>query len=635
MVHLILFLGCVGSETINFDGSRGTCDPLDESLCAFPFPSSFFLKEENNTATGWQIDFRQDSLPESANEVPANPRFWNERDGFSPLSPIMFHFPDVSLEGVVEHTNLDAYLAEDVKTVIVDVETGQRVPHFVELDMMHEQDDRRAIILRPVEPMQWGHRYVVGIRDLTDTSGAQIQPSSAFKALRDDSYTKNYDIEERRSLYEEIVFPALETSGFERSEIQLAWDFVVASREATTGKAIWMRDDMLNRIPEEGPLYSIDDVQIFTTEENPDVAKKIYGTMTVPYYTEEPLSGSLLSRDENNWPIYMGETDIPFTVIVPRSLWEEGRSGPILQYGHGLLGSQQEVHDGYLGTIANRYGYVLLALDWSGMSRKDLDDIMLMIVDEIERFAIVPERTQQGFIEFIAAERMLNGRMSQDDELITINSDGDNISVVDTTQSYFYGNSQGGILGTSYVALSPYIDRAVLGVCGAPFSLLLPRSTDFDTYFLLLKTMYPDYMEISLWLGLMQTLWDSSDPSGYMGAYNDPFSGNNTKHALLQVGIGDAQVSTLGAQFMARGIGAGLVADPTRSVWGLTELEEGHVGSGLVEWDYGHDEPIVGIPADGNAHGRVRQEFLGQEQLDHFLRTGQLSDTCNGPCQSE
>ena len=147
--------------------------------------------------------------------------------------------------------------------------------------------------------------------------------------------------------------------------------------------------------------------------------------------------------------------------------------------------------------------------------------------------------------------------------------------------------------------------------------------------------MYPDYMDISLWLGLMQTLWDSAEPSGYLDSINlDPLPGNTPKEVLVQVAIGDSQVSTLGAHMLMRGVGGGLIADPTRDIWGLDELADGAAGSGLVEWDYGLEEPFVSIPPnkDTDPHGRTRKEFESQEQLHHFLSTGELVNFCDGPC---
>ena len=637
MLWFVLISCTAQSQYIDFDGHKSDCDPLDEGLCAFPFPSSFYMKENAETQTGWQMDFSAAALPINANGVVPEATYLNERDGFSPLSPILTFIPDVSLDGVIGHDDLDGYLATDALTVILDADTGEKIPHFVELDMSHEQEDRRALILRPVEPMEWGHHYIVGIRGLKDTSGQRITPSNAFKALRDDSYTKNYDIEYRRRTFDNLLFPALEQAGFPRSELQLAWDFVVASKEATIGKAIWMRDDLLRRLPEGGPSYQLVNVEEFTRQENEHVAKRLYGTMTVPYYTTSPEEGVLLSRDEQGNPQYVGETERDFTVVVPHSLFEQNKSGAILQYGHGLMGSQSEVTSDYLEAMADRYGYVLLASDWSGMSRADLNDIIVMLVDEIDHFSIIPERCQQGFIELIAAERLLAGALSRDPELLMTDSNGETQSVVDVDKRFFYGNSQGGILGTSYLALTPFVQRGVLGVSGAPYSLLLPRSIDFTAYFMIFKTMYPDYLEITLWLGLLQTLWDSGGPSGYLDSIRkQPIEGNSPKDVLIQAAIGDAQVTTLGAHIQARGIGAGLLANPVRPIWGIEELNDGAQASGIVEWDYGLTEPFISTPPDAETdpHGRVRQERAAQDQIHSFLQTGALYNTCDGVCQN-
>ena len=53
----------------------------------------------------------------------------------------------------------------------------------------------------------------------------------AFRALRDGEETNQSDVENRRSHFDEQVFPLLETNGVERSSLQLAFDFVTVSRD--------------------------------------------------------------------------------------------------------------------------------------------------------------------------------------------------------------------------------------------------------------------------------------------------------------------------------------------------------------------------------------------------------------------
>jgi len=112
--------------------------------------------------------------------------------------------------------------------------------------------------------------------------------SDAFAALRDGTDSDDYDVERRRDLYEQVIFPTLEEDGLARDELQLAWDFVVGSKEGITGRMVHIRDDALERIG-DGPAYTIDEVVDFSEEQNADTARRIYGTMTAPLYTEEDV----------------------------------------------------------------------------------------------------------------------------------------------------------------------------------------------------------------------------------------------------------------------------------------------------------------------------------------------------------
>ena len=637
---IFLFVSCSTTEEkkseFATEGEFSDCDPLDNGLCALPFPSSFYQTQNIETPTGILLDFRPGSLPINADGVQTEPELWNEKDGFSTLTPIMTYVPNLSAQGLLRHDEIHRYMDDDVRTVIIDVDTQERVPHWAELDMSHDQEDRRVLRLYPAKPMEWGHHYIVGIRNLQDEDGNRIEPNESFLALRNHTPTGEYDIDGRSALYEHSIFPTLENTGFARDELYLAWDFQIASREHTLRQVLHMRSDALPRIDGGGP-YSINEVERFTVEENEHVAKRIYGTMTVPNYTEDIGPDVLLTRDEDGLPYYNGTRDIEFTIIVPHILIEEQRPGSIIQYGHGLMGSQSEVRGGYLGEIANRYGYVLLAVDWTGMSAVDLSSIIFMLIDGGSRFGIIPERCQQGFIEQMAALETLQHNLAADPELLIETDNGESISIVSTEEAYYYGNSQGGILGNAYFALSPHFTRGVFGVSGAPYSVLLPRSVDFDQYFMIFKTMYPDFMDISLWIGLMQTLWDPSEPTAYLDALSiNPLPNTPVKNIILQIAQGDAQVTPLGAHIQARGIGAKLLQPSFRDIWGLDTMESGETGSALVEWNYNLDVPFESIPPEGDdPHSRPRKDQAAQEQMHHFFQTGEIINFCDGTCGEE
>ena len=87
--------------------------------------------------------------------------------------------------------------------------------------------------------------------------------------------------------------------------------------------------------------------------------------------------------------------------------------------------------------------------------------------------------------------------------------------VIDTSRLYYDGNSQGGIMGGALTALAPDFTQAALGVAAMRYSLLLPRSVDFDQFAALLYPNYPDELVRPLILSLIQMLWDRGEPNGY------------------------------------------------------------------------------------------------------------------------
>jgi hypothetical protein len=613
-------------EAVDYD-----CDPLDPNHCAMPFPSTYFMSEDHSSSTGWRISMGETTLPADIDGKQSAPTYWNERDGWSIYSPALALFPGVSLEGVIGHQNLEAYAAPDAKTVIINAETGERLAHFVELDMTHENVDKRVLMLRPVEPMEYGKRYIVGIRGLVRSSGEDVEASEPFQALRDGSPSADPRVEERRERFNSELFPLLEADGFDRGELQLAWDFVTASKDSVTKRGLWMRDDALERIGEEGPSYTVDAV---IDDPEGTMARLIHGTMTVPLYAEEDRSPTFLTRDENGMPYYNGDIEVEFSVAIPRSVFDNPGPSPLVQYGHGLLGDHEEIYKSWASwniETADAGGYILYGSNWTGMEAEDRGQITLMLATNLGGFAMIPERTLQGYTEFSCLARLMKTGFASD-ENVTV----DGTSLFDTEKMHYYGISQGSILGGGYLGLAADIDRAVLGVGGMPFNLILTRSGDFDPeFFTLLRTMYPDEADVTWWLAAIQTLWDQGEGGGYSRVLtSDPLPGTPAKQVLIQAGIGDAQVPTLSAHVSARAFGAAMIDTPTREIWGLATEASGHSGSGFVEFDWGGTEPAENIPpsADGDAHEDVRRSPEAQQQIVTFFETGTIVNYCDGAC---
>jgi len=641
---LLLSAACSGGDNKGTDSGtaedgpveRADCDPTAPTLCGTPFPSTFYMKEDTTSPTGWRIDMGDETLPMDIDGRQPLPTYWNEKDGWAVSTPMIAHLPDVSVDGLPAHDAIADSLGADSPLVVIDVDTGERVAVWAEKDISLEDSDRSVLLIHAAAPFEYGHRYVVGLRNIVDITGAPFEPSPGMAALIEggDSGDATVDgqLELRRGVYEDVVFPALEAEGVDRSDLVLAWDFVVASKEGITGRAVSIRDQALAWIPEGGPEYVIHELE---EDPNESTAWRVKGEITVPLFTVDNMPGTLLTRDADGMPFINGETTARFTAIVPNSVVAAGVPAPIVQYGHGLLGGQDEVHAGYLAEMADRYGWVIFAMDWTGMKATDTGAISLMLVEDLGGFAIIPERTQQGFAEFHVGLQAFKTSLMSDPAFQAPHPDtGELGTLLDPSRTFYYGNSQGGILGGAYGAISADIDRVVLGVGGGPYHLLLTRSKDFDPFFTLFETMYPDPAEVGLWLGLIQTLWDEGEGAGYAGAMTtDPLPGTNAKVVLQQVGIGDNQVTTLGAEFLARGHEAVMLSDPAREAFGIEVVGDSTTGSVLVEYEYGVPEPFTNTPpTDPDPHEWVRRELSGQEQIAHFFETGEILNFCEGPC---
>jgi hypothetical protein len=628
-----LLAGCPADDTA-LTGDWADCDPIAFVKCANPFPSSYYLDEDSTSPTGWRVHLGAETLPYTQQgelSYQPSPAYWNELDGFSPLGGFVVDIPGMSTSNLPGHADIGASLDDSSNLVILDWETGERFPAWAELDYAGlSVEGNRTLYIHPALPLVNSKRYVVGLRNVVDASGATIPTSAGFAALRDGGETTDVNIENRRELYEDI-FSRLDANGWSRGSVTIAWDVVVKSADSVGARVGFMRDDALSRVGNSGPPYEITDVVEYTVEENEHTWKRVYGQMTVPRYTEEDKSGTLLTRGDDGLPFYNGETTVPFTIIVPRTAQTDPRPLKLVQYGHGLLGGQDEVHGGYLAEVADRYGYVLFAVNWTGMDEGDTDTITLMILNDLGQFASIPEREQQGFVEFAASTWMMKGAMASDSAMMV----GD-IPLIDASEVYYYGNSQGAILGGAYVAISKDIERATLGVGGGPYSLLLPRSRDFVPFFGLFQSVYDDQRDLALWMILIQQLWDAGESAGFARQMvTEPLPGVSAKQVLMQDAIGDAQVTTLGAQTMARAYGASMPGTPVAEVWGLSTVESQSGGSALTEYDFGlplvpqDDTP----PEEGlDSHEDTRRAFAGQEQMAHFFATGEILNFCEGAC---
>jgi hypothetical protein len=214
----------------------------------------------------------------------------------------------------------------------------------------------------------------------------------------------------------------------------------------------------------------------------------------------------------------------------------------------------------------------------------------------------------------------------------------DGASAIDPSERYFYGISQGAILGGTYAALSPTIERAALGVGGSCFSLMMFRAGPFAPFMLFIGLGLPDTVDQQKYVMLSQTTFDRIDPLSYAPLFAEPLpNGPSEKLLLSQIGIGDIAVPNLGAHLFARGAGLELLAPAVRPLAGIA-LAEGPLARAIVEHDFGVEESLLATPPinDNGVHGGLRALDAVNEQIDRFFSPdGLIEATCDGPCDPE
>lgn len=497
--------------------------------------------------------------------------------------------------------------------------------HLAEVDPRANDDTRRGLVIRPLTRLEDGARYLVAIRDLRDRDGGAIEAPAGFARLRDGIDSGSDAIEGLRDHYEQDVFAPLEAAGVARGALQLAWDFTVRSSEDGAGDMLRVRDLTVAWLERTTPA-----VEVVGVEDAPDphTFRRIELRMDVPLYMQADAPLALLARDGDGRVSANGMHEVDFTVWIPQSVANRQPGDPparLMQFGHGFFGGRVEV-DSFIVELADELGLVVVATDWVGMSKEDRNPLAESLAGSLSQGLVFTDRVHQAMANFMSVAHVAQHGLLDLPELAIGPA-----PMYDASRLYFYGISQGGILGGSYLGLSPAVDRGVLGVGGCDFSFMMFRARPFLAFLAVISFGTPDYLDQQKFALLSQTTFDRIDPLTYAPRVDVP--------VLLQIGLGDDQVPNLASHLHARALGAELIAPAARPIAGLEE-SAGPSERALVEFDFGID-PLPGelaVPptTENEAHEGVRRLAAAKEQLDRFFRPGgMIEHTCDGVCDPE
>ncbi len=643
------------------------CQPFGASPCLLPFPSNLFTRPDHSTPTGLRVRLPAKAMPLGASGQRISAGEYDRNDGFSPGSALIVHVPGLdnakafARTGAVGVLNLGRAFAAHQPIVVIDETTGRRQLIYTQLDANASTPQATNLMILPGKEFTDGHTYVVALRNLRNSSGHRLRAPSWFAKLRDNRRLPARERSQR--LRYTRIFAALKRAGIARGQLYEAWDFTIASQKNLTSRLLSIRNDAFGQLGDHdladgkaqgrAPAFAVTSTSNLNSQ-----LRDVQGTFQVPCYlvTCGPTATTGFHYGSNKADALPTQTPgnvatAPFECIIPASA-SAAAPARISLYGHGLLGSHSEVTDGWVQALAINHNMVFCATDWWGLADGDTGFDASAIAN-LSLFPRAIDRLQQGVLNTLFLGRlMLSPRGMAGDPAFQQGGH----SVLDTSELYYDGNSQGGIEGGLTTAVAPDFRRSVLGVTGIDYgNLLVQRSTDFAPFKTILDNAYPDQSLYPVILDVIQQLWDRGDPDGYAAQMTShPLPDTPSHVVLMQLAYGDFQVSMYAGAAEARTIGANAyepALDPVRVrdgnlFYGIPKI--GHypfAGSAIEVWDSGpgrvQPPPVANVPPtpgphNADPHQNPRDTPAAQSQISRFLAPhGAVIDVCGGkPCHS-
>lgn len=336
-----------------------------------------------------------------------------------------------------------------------------------------------------------------------------------------------------------------------------------------------------------------------------------------------PEPFSRVNHDAAGEVVAEGTVEVPFTVLIPARVAARPAGSPpvrVMQFGHGFFGHRTEIL-GDIDEVADKWGYIVVAADGWGMADTDRGVLAESLGTDAKTARGFIDRVHQGMANFITLSEAVRTVLPSVPEL-QIGGE----TVLDGDLLFFYGISQGAILGGTFMALTPHISRAAFSVGGANFSLMVFRALHpfprghrrphgqparrAEVRGPPADHLRPDRPPH------LRRLRARQPPRGRACPTPDPLSDGHRRRPDAQ-----PRLTPLRPQ--------------PRAPAALPPLQ-----SALVEYDFGIS-PLPGLTATppsvtNEVHGGLHRLDRANEQLDAFFRNdGEVANACEGVCDPE
>lgn len=652
-VLTVLLLGSIACEKrLPPLGLEEGCQPLlGGSDCLLPYPSDFFRTEAPDLPSGFEIRAVGPARITSRRGASADLTAVHRIDGFSRLPVLTVSFSSglaaEGLPGILDPPEGSA--TTESRSLLMDAETGEFVPHFVDLDPLAEDPSRQAVVIHPWVALRERSRYVVALKGLVLPGGDPVPTPEGFRRLRDRETAGDFGLEAMAKRFEREIFGPLVGAGVNRRDLQLAWDFTTGSDDHRQADMLRVRALTLEWLATHTPQVTISRIEENASTE---LWRTVEGTVTGPLFMTSPEGGALLFRDAEGRVSANGTATFPFLAQVPASVRDQFEPGRALSFGHGFFGSRTQLNDDSMRHLADRLKAVVFSIDWWGMCLGDVASLADALSSRPAHALDFTDRVHQAMANWMVMGAAVRGPLAQEPAFrrpldpaapgVRIDTGGASNAgqgLYEPASLAFLGASQGHILGGTLAALDPTLSRVVLHVGGAGLGHMLFRARPFGSFLLLLQNSIKDPYEQQRFAATAQEQFDRIDPATYAPlVLESPLSPSPPdRRVLMQIGLGDTEVPNLGSFLHARLLGLTQLGPTTSPVFGLGVAEGPIAGSALVVHDFHFDlQAIYGqaraFSEYNGIHGGLRWKEPVLSQMDLFLAQGLVANTCSGPC---
>jgi len=452
---VLAVVGC--APTWKLPGPVATACGTPSYSCALPYPAQRYQVSDPTTATGVRVQVPEATFPAAVigQLGPGGTLADAERgaDGFSPLGPVVFQFPDG-----VDPTSVPSD-GGDVITV-TDLDTGARVPLRAEVAPTTDERGRRGVLVlwpRTTWPYGAEVRAAVG-PGLRSAEGAAAMPWVA---------ETSFTVRSLASITDDVDRMAAAVRADEHPVRNL-----LVSPPVMGGAAIVTG-------------------QVASTDFRDD-----RGVV--------PNDGSAQGR--RRW--------LDFLVTLPDR--PAGPAGaPVVIYGHGISTTKESAL--IVAARNAERGVATIGIDVPNHGSRAYEDGPLFEIIYPTHLGQVTTMTMQGELDHLSLLMAVQSSLRDLDAVPFRSSTdhGDGVADLDVSRVFYQGTSMGGFLGTTFVGLAPEIDGAFVQVPGAGILDTIYHSLLWGIFDDLLPAGAGPGDGMALIAGA-QALLDRSDPTHYL-----------------------------------------------------------------------------------------------------------------------